>query len=88
MRLQDTGGTLYRCHPLRQTYGVPVCQNIPANWVDAAVVAACFQALAPIALAVYARAVAAQRHTDEEIERARQPQLERLRSQAALAQRP
>jgi DNA invertase Pin-like site-specific DNA recombinase len=87
MMVQYKGGTLYLCNALRQKYGVPVCQNIPADWIDAAVVDAFFQALSPIELDVYARAVAAQRHTDEQTERARQQQLERLRYQAALAQR-
>jgi DNA invertase Pin-like site-specific DNA recombinase len=87
MMVQYKGGTLYLCNALRQKYGVPVCQNIPADWIDATVVDAFFQALSPIELDVYARAVAAQRHTDEEAERARQQQLERLRYQAALAQR-
>jgi DNA invertase Pin-like site-specific DNA recombinase len=87
MMVQYKGGTLYLCNALRQKYGVPVCQNIPADWIDAAVVDAFFQALSPIELDVYARAVAAQRHADAEAERARQQQLERLRYQAALAQR-
>jgi Recombinase zinc beta ribbon domain len=87
MMVQDKGGTLDLCNALRQKYGVPVCQNIPADWVDAAVVDAFFQALSPSELDVYARAVAAQRHPDEEAERARQRQLERLRYQAARAQR-
>jgi hypothetical protein len=46
------GGTLYLCTALRQTYGVPVCQHIPADWIDAAVVAAFFQALSPLALEI------------------------------------
>jgi DNA invertase Pin-like site-specific DNA recombinase len=87
MMVQYKGGTLSLCHALRQKYGVPVGQNIPADWIDAAVVDACFQALSPIELDVDARAVAVQRHTDEEAERARPQQLERLRYQAALAQR-
>jgi Recombinase zinc beta ribbon domain len=87
MMVQSKGGTLDLCNALRQKYGVPVCQNIPADWVDAAVVDAFFQALSPSELDVYARAVAAQRHPDEEAERARQQQLERLRYQAARAQR-
>lgn len=88
MRVQDKGGPLYRCNALRQKDGVPVCQNIPADWIDAAGVAAFCQALSPLELDVYARAVAAQRHTAEQTERARQQQLERLRYQAALTQRP
>jgi DNA invertase Pin-like site-specific DNA recombinase len=87
MLVQYKGGTLYLCNALRQKYGVPVCQNIPADWIDAAVVEAFFQALAPIELDVYARAVAVQRHTDAQTERAHQQQLERQRYQAALAQR-
>lgn len=87
MMVQYKGGTLYLCNALRQKYGVPVCQNIPADWIDAAVVDAFFQALSPIELDVYARAVVAQRHADEKTEHARQQQLERLRYQAALAQR-
>jgi hypothetical protein len=84
---QYKGGTLYLCNALRQKYGVPVCQNMPADWIDAAVVDAFFQALSPIELDVYARAVATQRYTDAAAERARQQQLDRLRYQAALAQR-
>ena len=87
MLVQYKGGTLYLCNALRQKYGVPVCQNIPADWIDAAVVEAFFQALAPIELDVYARAVAVQRHTAAQTERAHQQQLERLCYQAALAQR-
>lgn len=87
MLVQYKGGTLYLCNALRQKYGVPVCQNIPADWIDAAVVAAFFQALSPIELDVYARAVAAQGKAHEQTQRARQQQLERLRYHAALAQR-
>jgi DNA invertase Pin-like site-specific DNA recombinase len=85
--VQDPGGTLYRCHALRQQCGVPGCQHIPAAWSAAAVVDAFVQALSPIELEIYARAVAAQRHADEQTEHARQQHLERLRYQAALAQR-
>jgi hypothetical protein len=52
MMVQYKGGTLYLCNALRQKYGVPVCQNMPAAWIDAAVVDAFFQALSPIALDV------------------------------------
>jgi DNA invertase Pin-like site-specific DNA recombinase len=79
--------TRYLCNYLRQQYRVPVCEYIPADPVDAAVVKAFFQALSPVELDVYARALAAQRQADEQIERARTQQLERLRYQADLAQR-
>jgi hypothetical protein len=51
------------------------------------VVEAFFQALSPVELDVYARALAAQQQADQQIERARAQQLERLRYQADLAQR-
>jgi hypothetical protein len=85
--VQDTGGTLDRCNALRPKYGVPVCHNIPADGIDAAVVDAFFQALSPIELDIYARAGAAQRHADEQTEHARPQPRARLRYQAALAPR-
>jgi DNA invertase Pin-like site-specific DNA recombinase len=87
MMVQYKHCTLYLCNALRQKYGVPVCQNIPADWIDDAVVNAFFQALSPVELDLYARAMAAQKHTDEQVERARAQRLERLHYQAALAQR-
>jgi hypothetical protein len=87
MMVQYKGGTCYLCNALRRKYDVPVCQTIPADWIDEAVIEAFFQALSPIELDVYARALAAQREADEKTERARQQQLERLRYQASLAER-
>jgi len=75
------------CHDLRQQYGVPVCQYIPADAVDACVVEAFFQAISPIELDVYARALAAQQQVRQHIDHAHAQALERLRYQAALAQR-
>ena len=87
MVVQYKHSTRYLCNYLRQQYGVPVCQYIPADPIDARVVEAFFQALSPIELDVYAQAVAAQKQTEEKIDRAQAQQLERLRYQAALAQR-
>ena len=73
---------------LRQQYRVPVCQDIPADPVDLQVVESFFQALSPVELDVYA---AARRHTStataQQIAHAQQQHLERLRYEAALAQR-
>ena len=85
--VQYKSGTRYLCNHLRQQYGVPVCQYIPADPVDAKVVEAFFAALATVELDAYARALAAQQHTEAAAERARTQQLQRLRYQAALAQR-
>jgi DNA invertase Pin-like site-specific DNA recombinase len=85
--VQYKSGTRYLCNHLRQQYGVPVCQYIPADPVDAKVVEAFFAALSSIELDTYARALTAQQQTEVTAERARTQQLQRLRYQAALAQR-
>ena len=85
--VQYKGGTRYLCNYLRQQYRAPVCQDLPADPIDAWVVAAFFEALSPVELDVYARAVAAHRETRAQVERAHRHHLERLRYQAALAER-
>jgi DNA invertase Pin-like site-specific DNA recombinase len=87
MVVQYKGGTCYLCNCLHQQYGVPVCQNIPGDPIDERVVEAFFQALSPIELDAYARAVAVQKEADEKIELAHRQQLERLRYQVELAWR-
>jgi len=87
MVVEYKGGTRYLCNYLRQQYLVPVCQNIPGDPIDARVVEAFFQALAPIELDAYERALDIQKEADEKIELAHQQQLERLRYQAELAWR-
>jgi len=87
MVVQYKTGTRYLCNYLRQQHGVPVCQYIPGDPVDAAVVAAFFQALSPAELDVYATALAAQHETQRQIEHAHRQQIERLRYEAARAQR-
>jgi hypothetical protein len=72
---------------LSQHHHVPVCQDIPGDRVDLNVVEAFFQALAPVELDVYARAVATQQVTQDQLEQANQHHLERLRYAAALAER-
>jgi len=66
---------------------VPVCQHIPADPVDAKGVEAFFAALAPVELDAYQRALGAQQQTEAASTRACVQQLQRLRYQAALAQR-
>ncbi len=85
--MQYKTGTRYLCNHLRQQYGVPVCQYIPADPVDATVVTAFFAALSPVELDLYQQALAVQQRTTERLTRAHAQQLERLRYQAALAQR-
>jgi DNA invertase Pin-like site-specific DNA recombinase len=87
MVVQSKGGTEYRCNSLRQQYRVPVCQSVPADPVDARVVAALFEALSPVALDVYTQAIAAQCQQAEQLEAAHRQQLERWRYEAALCER-
>jgi len=87
MLVQYKHNTFYLCNALRQKYGVPVCQNIPGDPVDQAVIKAFFEALSPIELDVYARAMAAHQERLDQARQAREQQIERLRYQATLAQR-
>jgi len=74
--------------PAPSNIASPVCQHIPADAGDAQVVAAFFQALSPLELAVSARAVAVYQAQEQQMTHAHPQHLERLRSEAALAQRP
>jgi DNA invertase Pin-like site-specific DNA recombinase len=87
MVVQYKGGTRYLCNYLRQQYRVPVCQYLPADLIDTHVIAAFLEALSPVELDLYDRAVAALRQDDVEVRRAQQQHLERLRYQARLAER-
>ena len=87
MVMEYKHGTRSLCTSLRQQEHVPVCQDIPADPVDLHVGEPFFQALSPIELDVYAAAVATQQATSHQLEQAQQQHLERLRSEAALAQR-
>lgn len=87
MGVQYKSGTRYLCNYLRQQYHVPVCQYIPADPVDAKVLTAFFAALAPVELDASQGPLAAQQQTEAASGRARAQQLQRLRYQAALAQR-
>src|SRR5437588_8765206 len=87
MVVQYKNGTRYLCNSSRQQYCVPVCEYIHADPVDQQVVEAFFQAISPVELDVYATAVATQQATAQQITHAHQQHLERLRYEAALAQR-
>ena len=87
MVVQYKRGTRYLCNYLRQKYRVPVCQHIPADAVDAQVVEAFFQALSQLELDVYERVVAMHQAEEQQVTHVHQQHLERLRYEAALAQR-
>lgn len=87
MVVQYKGATRYICNYLRQQYGVPVCQYIPADVIDAHVVNAFFAALSEVELDAYTQAVKTQQQATDAVEHAHHQQLERLRYQVALAER-
>ena len=85
--VQYKGGPRYLCNYLRQQYRVPVCQNLPADPIDAHVVQAFLDALSPAELDLYGQAVAALSREREQVLQAQRQQIERLRYQAHLAER-
>lgn len=77
----------YFCAALKRRYGGQPCQNIPASAVDERVAEAFLEALSPVELDLYEKAMAGRRQMDEGAEHARQQQLERLRYQAEITRR-
>jgi hypothetical protein len=80
-------GTRYLCNFLRQQHRRPVCQYLPGGAIDDHVVELFFAALAPVELDVYTKALTTFGQQEEQVQRARQQQIERLRYQARLAER-
>src|SRR5262249_27513742 len=87
MSVRYKRGPRYLCAFLHSQQGGPVCQYLPADVVDDHVVDLFLAALAPAELDVYAKALTALGREEEQVQRARQQQLERLRYQARLAER-
>lgn len=87
MSVQYKQGTHYRCAELRSRYGVPVCQHIPADPVDAQVVRAFFAVLSPAELNIYEQALREETAATDKLLKARAQQIERLRYEAAVAER-
>jgi DNA invertase Pin-like site-specific DNA recombinase len=87
MVVQYKGGPEYQCNYLHQLYQVPVCQRIASQPIDDFVVQAFFQALSPIELDVYEQAMQSQAEITQQAHHVQEQQMERLRYQAALAQR-
>jgi DNA invertase Pin-like site-specific DNA recombinase len=87
MVVQYKGGTQYLCNSLRQQTQVPVCQRIPGDPIDDHVVRLFFEALAPAELDIFDRVMASASEERQQADRARRQQIERLRYQAALAER-
>ena len=87
MFVRYKGGSQYVCNHLRQQHDVPVCQCLRAAPIDAQVAAAFLEAVAPAEIDALSRARKAQRRADEALRHAEEQQIQRLRYQAALAER-
>src|SRR3954467_15416290 len=87
MAVQYKAATRYICNHLHPPRDEPVCQHLPADPIDAEVVAAFFAAVTPAELEAWVRAHDARREAEAALDRAQALQVERLRYQAALAER-
>jgi DNA invertase Pin-like site-specific DNA recombinase len=87
MVVRYKGGSQYVCNHLHQQYGAEECQHLRATPVDAAVATAFLQAIAPAEIEVWVRARQAHRQAEAAMLKAELQQIERLRYQAALAER-
>lgn len=87
MAVEYKAANRYVCNFLQRSQGGPLCQHLPADPIDARVVAAFFAAVDPKELEAWARAQDARRRSEDALDRAEAQQVERLRYQALLAQR-
>lgn len=87
MTAQYRQGPLYICNHLYQGRRLPVCQRVKAASVDAVVVAAFWQALAPAELQLLDQAQCQLAAEAEQVRKARAQQLQRLRYEVHLAER-
>jgi len=87
MVVQYKTGTQYLCNASRQQYGTPVCQRIPGNPIDIEVVKRFFEAISPIELDAYTKAMTLQTEGQASVQKAHLQRLERLRYQTKLAER-
>jgi Recombinase/Recombinase zinc beta ribbon domain len=77
----------YVCNFLQRSQGGALCQHLPADLIDARVVAAFFAAVGPAELEAWTRARDDRPQSEEALARAEAQQVERLRYQALLAER-
>lgn len=87
MTVQYRQGAKYTCNHLYQGRRLPVCQVVRAQRVDTAVVAAFWQALAPVELELLEQAQNQLAAEAQQVQKARAQQLQRLRYQTRLAER-
>jgi hypothetical protein len=87
MYVRYKGGGQYVCNHLRANEGLPICQYVRADRIDAAVADAFLTALAPAELDALSKARRAQQQVDTALRSSIDRQIERKRYAAALAER-
>jgi DNA invertase Pin-like site-specific DNA recombinase len=87
MAVEYKNANRYVCNFLQRSQGGPLCQHLPADPIDAQVVAAFFAAASPEELTAWQRAQDTRRQAEDALDRAEAQQVERLRYQAMLAER-
>jgi DNA invertase Pin-like site-specific DNA recombinase len=87
MMVRYKGGSQYVCNHLSREFQVPECQCLRAAPIDAAVAQSFLAAVTPAEIEAWSLARKAERHATETVRRAEEQQIERLRYEAALAER-
>jgi DNA invertase Pin-like site-specific DNA recombinase len=87
MFCQYKRGTRYVCNHLRQQFGEPVCQVLPAGPVEQRVAGLFMEALSAAELDLHARVMDGLRRRRRQMQSASHQQLQRLRYQAQLSER-
>jgi DNA invertase Pin-like site-specific DNA recombinase len=87
MVVQYKGGTQYLCTYLRGQHQVPVCQRLRADAIDDWVVEQFFAAFSATELDLYALALQKTEQEQQQLHKAHQQQVQRLRYEAQLAER-
>jgi hypothetical protein len=87
MVVQYKGETQYLCTYLRGQHQVPVCQRLRADAIDDWVVEQFFAAFSAAELDLYALALQKTEQEQQQLQKAHQQQVQRLRYEAQLAER-
>lgn len=87
MTVRYKGGSQYVCNHLKIQRGAPECQNLRAGPIDALVATAFLQAVAPAEIDALSKARKAHLQSERALRHSEEQQVERLRYQAALAER-
>src|SRR6266436_6570614 len=87
MAVRYKGGSQYVCNHLKIQRGAPECQNLRAAPIDAQVAAAFLEAVAPAEVDALSKARKTHLQSERALRCAEEQQIERLRYQAALAER-